>query len=163
MKAQHKKTLYLNQSYIFWMYLLLTFLMLGLIWGNSLQPGTVSSQLSGGILNELKQIFLNTTGQMFPLSHYALRKIGHFSEFMLFGIVLLQTVRTSSHWKKSLLPLVCYLGLLAALLDETIQCVRPGRSPQVTDVLIDHAGFCCGLLLVLLFTRLRSYVKGSVK
>lgn len=50
-----------------------------------------------------------------------------------------------------------FVGLLVAVLDETVQLYVPGRSSSVRDVLIDFGGVLCGLfaaLLILMFCRM---------
>lgn len=131
-------------------------LLLLLIWGNSLQPATASDALSTGILAQLQQVWLNVTGNAFPLSNHLLRKIAHFSEFFLLGLFTTYTGITYSKKIRRFLPAVLYVGLLSAVIDEAIQYFSPGRSPQVTDVLIDHSGFCCGLLLALFLWKWRT-------
>lgn len=128
-------------------------LLLILIWGNSLQPATTSDALSIGMLTHLQQLWYDLTATSFPLSNHLLRKLGHFSEFLLFGQFTTLTALAYSPKKHTVIPVVLYIGLLVAVLDETIQNFSPGRGPQVTDVLIDHSGFCCGLLLAMLIFR----------
>lgn len=131
-------------------------LLLLLIWSNSLQPATASDALSTGVLAQLQQFWHNITGSAFPLSNHLLRKLAHFSEFFLLGLFTTLTGAACSQKKIRFLPAILYVGLLSAVLDETIQYFSPGRGPQVMDVLIDHSGFCCGLLLALFILRWRT-------
>ncbi|MFR6291955.1 MAG: VanZ family protein [Peptococcaceae bacterium] len=131
----------------------ISLLLLALIWGNSLQPAAASDALSTGVLAQLQQLWYNITASPFPLSNHILRKLGHFSEFLLFGLFATLTATARHHKKNLVIPVVLYMGLMVAVLDETIQHFSPGRGPQVTDVLIDHSGFCCGLLLALLISK----------
>ena len=117
-----------------------------LIWGNSLQPAEASSAFSSGVLSKLQPLWLQLTGASFPISHHLLRKLGHFSEFFLLGLVSTLTGTTGRRKLASNLPVILYTGLAVAVADETIQYFSPGRSPEVRDILIDYSGFCCGLL-----------------
>ena len=129
----------------------LTFLWLCVIWGNSLLPGSQSSQVSGWVGELLEKIlpFLNmgADGAM-----TVLRKLGHFSEFMLLSLCL--------NWLFGMLktgkfvPVLC--GIAVACADETIQLFVPGRHGCVTDVLIDSAGVAVGVLIVLLIQRCKT-------
>ncbi len=121
-------------------------LLLLLIWGNSLQPAEASSAFSSGVLSKLQPLWLQLTGASFPISHHLLRKLGHFSEFFLLGLVSTLTGTTGRKKLTSNLPVILYTGLAVAVADETIQYFSPGRSPEVRDILIDYSGFCCGLL-----------------
>ena len=133
-------------------------LLLLFIWSNSLQPAEASSAVSTGVLAQLQPLWHRLTGTAFPLSHHLLRKLGHFSEFLLLGTAVTLTgtigLQTQRITGKGMIPTVLYTGLLAAVIDETLQYFSPGRSPEVRDILIDYSGFCCGLLLVLVLRKL---------
>lgn len=129
---------------------LLIILNLAFIWGNSLMPGELSSAFSkliGRILTFLLGGEMNVVeGQGQGL----LRKIAHFTEFSILGVLLSWWVRMlwTSRWKLLLLPLLC--GAAAACIDETIQLFIPGRGPGVRDVLIDTAGVVLGIAVMAL-------------
>lgn len=129
-------------------------LLLFFIWGNSLQPAQSSSAISTGLLAQLQQGWLAVTGADFPLSHHLLRKLGHFSEFFLLGLSAALTGMIGRKELLPVLPLMLYSGLFAAVTDETLQYFSPGRSPEVRDILIDYAGFCCGLLAAFICRKL---------
>ena len=131
-------------------------LLLLLIWGNSLQPAEASSAISSGVLSKLQPLWLQLTGASFPISHHLLRKLGHFSEFFLLGLVSTLTGTTGRRKLASNLPMILYIGLAVAVADETIQYFSPGRSPEVRDILIDYSGFCCGLLAALVLCKILS-------
>lgn len=131
-------------------------LLLLLIWGNSLQPAEASSAFSSGVLSKLQPLWLQLTGASFPISHHLLRKLGHFSEFFLLGLVSTLTGTTGRKKLTSNLPVILYTGLAVAVADETIQYFSPGRSPEVRDILIDYSGFCCGLLAALVLCKILS-------
>ncbi len=132
-------------------------LTLGFIWGNSLLPSEISSGISGSVAELVNKIF----GAVFPgYSPSAeaggdglIRKLAHFTEFMVLGIEL--TVLVYRILRSNIvLPPFC--GLLAALCDETIQLFSEGRGSKVSDVWIDFAGVMVGFLLVILISRKRS-------
>ena len=62
----------------------LLLLMLSFIWGNSLLPGSESSELSGRLLMLVKRIF----GETIPMGEFVIRKLAHFSEFACLGLLL---------------------------------------------------------------------------
>lgn len=131
-------------------------LLLLLIWGNSLQPAEASSAFSTGVLSKLQPLWFQLTNSSFPLSHHLLRKLGHFSEFFLLGLVSTLTGAIGHKKLTSNLSAILYIGLAVAVVDETIQYFSPGRSPEVRDILIDYSGFCCGLLAALGLYKLLS-------
>lgn len=128
----------------------LLLLNLSFIWGNSFLSGPESSQLSGGVMEFLKEIL----GSVIPGGEFLIRKLAHFSEFACLGLLLswLSLLMNQQGVHRFTVPLL--LGLLAALLDETIQVLTPARGPSVVDVWIDTAGAATGNLLLLLGHRL---------
>lgn len=117
-----------------------------LIWGNSFLPGSESSEISGGLLIWLKATFPFLGG----LGEFLLRKLAHFSEFTLLGILLCRLFTLTQEWgiHRFSTPLLC--GVLAAAADETIQIYVPGRGSSLLDVWIDVSGVCTGILLCIL-------------
>ena len=116
---------------------------LAFIWGNSLLPGEMSGQISGGLLTWLKSWMGNL-----PVGALLLRKLGHFTEFaclgLLSGWLFLLLGEQGLHRLTS--PLL--LGLLAACADETIQRFVEGRGSSLVDVWIDTAGVFAGICLL---------------
>ena len=133
---------------------------MALIFLFSAQNSAESSSLSSGLLRKL----LSLTPGWDALSavakarrvkavHHAFRKLAHFSEYAVLGVIAAQTMRTcfpvvDIRWKcvrYFLIP--AGFALLYAVCDEIHQIFVPGRSAQVTDVMIDPAGACTGILL----------------
>ena len=115
------------------------------IWGNSLLPGSVSGEISGGLAAMLTQV-LDVFGGCGEL---LLRKAAHFSEFACLGLLLgwLFQLLDQKGIHRFTLPLL--FGILSALTDETIQVFVPQRGPSVIDVWIDTAGAAAGIGLLL--------------
>ena len=101
-------------------------LWLAVIFGHSLMPADLSKAESLGLLARL-------TAALPVLTDRLLRKLAHFSEFALLGLLLSQCFRAG------FVP-PALAALLSALSDETIQLFVTGRSGQVRDVWIDFAG-----------------------
>lgn len=77
--------------------------------------------------------------------HRVIRKFGHFGEFFILGVLMILNMRqTQMIHKKSISFLCC---ATVASIDETIQLFVPGRSGQVSDVLLD----CCGSFVGMCF------------
>ena len=113
------------------------------IWGNSLLPGSASRALSDWLRSILAAFLpMNSPSGEGNL----LRKLAHFTEFACLGMCLT--------WLMGMLrrpeSLVALLGIGAACVDETIQCVIPGRGPSLKDVGIDTCGVIVGMILLLL-------------
>ena len=87
------------------------------------------------------------------------RKSAHVLLYMVLGI--LSAAALSRHIRKTL-PLIILAELVSVIYacsDELHQHFSAGRSPQITDVLIDSAGALCGVLLLVLFMRGRHFLK----
>lgn len=80
------------------------------------------------------------------LNHFV-RKAGHAWEFMILAIFTVITLRKTTLVKKAYLIsiLIC---VLYAILDEFHQSYVPGRTPLLSDILIDFCGAVLGLSLV---------------
>lgn len=118
-------------------------LIVGFVFSNSLEIAVKSSEKSGSLLTLLLHWMPFLRGWF---TEHILRKLGHFAEYTLVGMVLMVclrscTVRLIAHLTKPILG-----GVLIALTDETIQLFVAGRSGQISDVWLDSAGVCTGLL-----------------
>ena len=112
------------------------------IWGNSLLPGEVSGAFSDWVKSLLMRLF---SGQaQVPVGGGLLRKIAHFTEFAALGMCLAWLCGMLG--KGRMQPFLW--GVLAAAVDETIQCFVPGRGPGIRDVCIDSAGVLAGIILL---------------
>lgn len=125
------------------------------IFQNSLQIAQVSSERS----EQVRQVLNRAAGVvgLGPFSLHTVRKMAHFTEFALLGFWFMLCLRVyTRHFVKHVSwPL--FVGLLVAVLDETVQLYVPGRASSVRDVLIDFGGVLCGLfaaLLILMFCRM---------
>ncbi len=122
------------------------------IFHNSLQPGEVSSGQSGHLLLLLQDILGKI--KLNFLTEYLIRKIAHFSEFALEGLLLYLFFCEVVCLRRYAVCIAAFAGLLAAMTDETIQLFVEGRSGQVTDVWIDFAGVVTGVVVMMIFMRI---------
>lgn len=81
------------------------------------------------------------------------RKCAHVSEFFILGILVINLV--SKYNVKHIYFISFIICVLYSSSDEFHQLFVPGRSGQVTDVLIDLIGVVLGLLLVFLIRCFR--------
>lgn len=128
--------------------ILFTLFVLWTIWfifHNSLEEGAVSAARSEQ-MTELFNRFLERIHHE-PVSEFTVRKLAHFSEFMLLGFAytLCLRVYTRRYIRYVSWPLL--LGLLVANVDETIQAYVAGRASSVRDVWIDFGGCCVGVVV----------------
>ena len=127
------------------------------IWHNSLMPATESSAQSMSVLRYLDAV-LEWLNVPITVEHSVLRKLAHMTEFALLGglweAAWMTGVRAQKSWHS--VQNSCGLCLLTAMVDETIQIFVPGRGSQVTDVWIDFAGACLGVLVVYVLAKCRA-------
>lgn len=125
-----------------------------IIWGNSLVPGTGSGSLSLSVVYALRGC-LAAVGLSAPwLTNLVVRKCAHFTEYLVLGVCLSNALDSCRVREPGTFTLL--IALLAAIpsLDETIQLFVPGRVGAITDVMIDCCGAAVGVALhCLLRTR----------
>ena len=116
------------------------------IWSQSLMSAAESSAESGRIVRWLMGLLGWETKPEWLT--YAVRKTAHFIEFAVLGALWGGCDRAYGRrlW---------WWGLPTAAIDEGLQFFAPGRAPMVTDLLIDTAGYLCGVAVVRAFAYLR--------
>ncbi len=132
-----------------WLAGVLLGLCLVFIWGNSLLPAEDSGAMSGWLSRIIAYIF----GSWAVEAEGLLRKLAHFTEFALLGLLLSWNENLYRGKKTVLSP---FLGLLVAMSDETLQLFSAGRAGMVADVWLDFAGVLWGAGLFLLLTRFKN-------
>lgn len=120
------------------------------IWTNSLMPGSISSSQSGFIGNFLYPPFKN----LIEYDNFItiIRKMAHFTEFMVLGFLLTFVYRNKKLSKFDLIAMIH--AFLVACIDEIIQLFIPGRAGMVGDVLIDSLGAITGVIIALIIIKL---------
>ena len=141
-----------------------------LIFSWSLASSDVSNKESSQVLIIIQKVLPFTTMHL-------VRKAAHFAEFMVLGGLLsasaglfltLRKTRSAGAAQQigsagDLLQIgvSAGIGLIIAVCDELIQLTSPGRSCQITDMLLDLCGVLVGALIVWLIFRDRQ--KRSLK
>ncbi len=117
---------------------------LALIFFFSSQNGNDSSATSNVVLKILND-FLKIPYQNWE--SLLIRKIAHFSIYLILAIVTLNLLKQYTKLSKRQIIMALIFCLLYAISDEFHQSFIGGRSPEVTDVLIDFAGSIIGSLI----------------
>jgi VanZ family protein len=79
---------------------------------------------------------------------FLLRKAGHFTEYAILAVLVHHALGLAGQWSAGRRLLVAWLlAALYAASDEWHQSFVPGRTPAVTDVVIDACGALTGLLV----------------
>jgi VanZ family protein len=138
-----------------WPWLAALVLMACFVWGNSLVPGDESGSLSLRVVAEVRAL-LDACGLPSGwVTNFVVRKAAHFSEYLVLGLVAMRAFRPHRIGAVWAAVAVALTVVAVPSVDETIQLFVDGRSGQVTDVLIDCAGACTGVLLTWLASRVR--------
>lgn len=142
-----------------WIFGILCMLWMFVIFQFSASQGTESQGLSDRIAIMLSNLFpfiaYNDT------LTFVIRKLAHFSEYAVLGLLYYQFLTTYPFQERTNLIVSCLLTLLYAATDEFHQLFIDGRSGQLRDVLIDTAGGCVGTLMSAWLTRVFRKRKGN--
>ncbi|WP_226682004.1 VanZ family protein [Sutcliffiella horikoshii] len=129
---------------------------MALIFFLSSQQGDQSADLSGGITEIVNKI----VEQMAPEAEFNMdeisffvRKNAHFFAYMLLAILTLKAVRRSGGHGWWSMGVAFAISVLYAISDEVHQLYVPGRSGQVSDVLLDSMGALAGIAIYALLSR----------
>jgi len=126
-----------------------------LIFNLSSQPANQSNKLREGatkvIVDTVERVAPSTD---FDLSrgNHIVRKNAHFFAYLVLALLVMNAVRRTDGNDIKLTLLIC---VLYAISDETYQIFVPGRSAQLSDVLIDSVGAVAGIVMYLGFSRMK--------
>ena len=151
-----------------WSKLLLWCLTIGwmiLIFGFSAQSGSESSGISQKVSEWAVMLFTDTTFSELPINQqqqieFIIRKLAHFSEYAVLGILFVSLVSVYQK-PKTWYGISAFAGLLYAATDEWHQSFTPNRAPALKDVLIDFSGVVTGILFVFVIQFLFAKFKKS--
>jgi len=113
------------------------------IFTRSAQPNSISTKESESVRQPLSQIVHS------PLSSVFVRKLAHFTEFCILGVLAAALMCIWGHKTPRAFLYAAMTSLTVAFCDETIQLFVPGRAGLLTDVWIDTAGALLGIVFVL--------------
>ncbi len=115
-----------------------------------------TSQNTGHIIIPLLHwLFPSASPQTLEFMHHIIRKCAHLTEYFILSLLLLRGIRAGRHGMRlawAVLAIVLVAGY--ASLDEFHQRFVPGRTPKVTDVLIDTTGGAAAQAIAALFAML---------
>lgn len=121
---------------------------------HSSMPADISGEESESVLQFLQNI-LNSFGMGAELTSYIVRKAAHFTEYAAIGGALVGCAYSFNKIKPYIYSInILFVGLLTAVIDETIQLNVEGRSGQISDVLLDFGGCITGAVIVMTVIKL---------
>jgi len=137
-------------------------LWMALIFYLSHQPATESSELSTG----MSEMILSAVNNIIPtldvdvsLFNYIVRKGAHFTAYFVLAILSVNALRRSGITRYRSAIVALGISVLYAISDEVHQLFIPGRSGEVTDVLIDSAGASLGIAMYIVVLRVVGYLR----
>ncbi|MGN0509671.1 MAG: VanZ family protein [Ruminococcus sp.] len=129
---------------------ILTVGMIAFAFIHSSMPADLSGEESESVMGVLQYI-LDFLGFSAELTDHIVRKAAHFAEYTVIGMLLVSCAYSFSRTKPyRYYSQILFAGLATAVIDETIQLNVPGRSGQITDVLLDFSGVITGAVIMLL-------------
>lgn len=115
-----------------------------------------SSSQSNFIVNILSNIFNSNNIEILSL---IVRKLAHFIEYTILGILVYNLIY--SYNKKIYLSII--ICIIYSISDEVHQLFVPGRSCQITDILIDSTGSVTGIILLyILYRHKYKYIDNNI-
>ena len=136
------------QKFLAWLALLVW---MGVIFYFSHQSGDASIQLSDGFLDSFESLFQNFF-DYYTLS-YIVRKIAHFTEYFILGLLIYHLVKQYRVISKTEIIWMILFCVIYAMSDEFHQVFIGGRSPKVFDVIIDSLGSSLSILILQLLQK----------
>lgn len=136
------------QKFLAWVALLVW---MGVIFYFSYQSGDASMQLSDGVLDLFKSLFQNFLD--YPTLSYIVRKIAHFTEYFILGLLIYHLVKQYRVISKTEIIWMILFCVIYAMSDEFHQVFIGGRSPKVFDVIIDSLGSSLSILILQLLQK----------
>ena len=105
----------------------------------------------------LHRIFPFATPRELRLTHIAIRKLAHITEFGVFSIAVFRGIRAERQgWNLRWAALTLLIAVSYAGVDEWHQSFVPLREARVRDVLIDSTGALLAQILVWIYAKLPS-------
>lgn len=115
-----------------------------------------NSEESSGISRKITQTVV-TTFKITEKTNFIesiIRKIAHFTIYAVLGFLVMSLVSTYRLKELDRIGYSQIFGTLYAISDEIHQSFIPGRSSQITDVILDSLGVLLGILLVILIIKI---------
>lgn len=99
-------------------------------------------------------LFPDTSEETLTIVHFIVRKVAHFAEYAVMGLLAARAFSTSSREmiRHRWFPIALLLVALYALFDEFHQSYVPSRTASIYDSIIDTAG---GLVALVAYRRWR--------
>ncbi len=109
------------------------------------------------VLLALRQLFPDASAERLQHLHLFVRKTAHFTEYFVFGLLLIRAIRGARHgWQARWMILALGLAAAYAGFDELHQSFVRSRTASPWDSLLDTAGAAAGQFVLWLWVWLRT-------
>lgn len=143
------------------LYWILAILWMALIFYLSHQPVTESNRISTGITEKIVSMVDIDTGDTrlnMITFNYLVRKGAHFMAYFILGILTLNGLKGNKIYGFKGIALALFICVLYAMSDEVHQLFVPGRSGQISDVILDSVGAITGIASSIAYSRMRELI-----
>jgi VanZ family protein len=107
--------------------------------------GWFAAERTGSLLLPLlAALFPDATPQQLAAAHYGVRKLAHFTEYLVLSVLLYRALRGERGWSLRAAALALAISGLYAIADELHQGFVAGRTAAAADCLIDFSGAATG-------------------
>lgn len=130
------------------------------------KSGSLSREITEVVTKDIKSIQKlekNAKEEALKKIEHIIRKIAHFSIYMLVGILMMSLMYTYKLEQFKKIGVSFVVGLLYAISDEIHQSFIPDRSPLVGDVCIDSCGVIVGIGIVVIVCKIIEEIKQRKK
>ena len=145
----------MKSGFRFYLHIFISVLIMAFIFFQSSLTADLSGAESGFIVNLIVRLLGNVPGNI----SFVIRKLAHFSEYLLLGVSLSLSARdilsitvyrergSLSLMHNQTIKISLLIGSLYAVSDELHQMFVPGRSCEIRDMIIDSCGVFDGPLI----------------
>ena len=152
-KLRQNKKVFHSILVIIWMFVIFNF---------SSQNGRKSTNTSDVVTSMVVNVTTSVTNKNVSReevkkrvedSTFLVRKMAHFTEYLILGILVLQLLSDYTKINKRMLIVSLIICYLYAVSDEVHQIFIPGRTAKVLDTFIDGAGSLVGITIYSIYQR----------
>lgn len=142
-----------KKIYVAWFTVVIWMVLIFLL---SHQPANESSELSQGFTDVVMSIIETVVSPLqidMDFLHFFIRKSAHFFAYFVLGILVFHALRLSNVYGIRAVLITLGICIIYAISDEVHQLFIPGRSGEVTDVIIDSTGAMVGIFVYIFMLR----------
>ncbi|GAA0078929.1 VanZ family protein [Clostridium sp. CTA-5] len=142
-----------NKRKIFYWGLLICWMVFIFMMSN--QPAVISDKQSTTAIVILSKLGINLNGMFGELANFILRKMAHFLEYMILGILTLNVLSLYYKINKRIKVISLCIVFFYACSDEFHQLFVPGREGAFRDVIIDTLGGSLSIIMINLKCKIK--------